>query len=69
MNIHKTPFTVYPAVVEAISTISGHFEKLSTAIKNILSWNGPAKLYIVTQGLDGQIHGWNTVDSGDFCTC
>ena len=58
---------VCAAVVEVISTTSGHFENASTAIRNILPSNGPAKsTCILTHGLDGHIHGCNGADSGDF---
>ena len=56
---HKT-LIVCAAAVEVISTASGHFENASTAMRNILATNGPAKSkYILTHGLDGHIHGCN----------
>jgi len=48
---------VLVAVVDDISIISSHLEKVSTAVKKVFPINGPVKSKcILTQGLDGQIH-------------
>ena len=67
-------------VVFVISKTSGHFEWASTAMKYILSMNGPAKsIWTLCQGFKGQVQGWSGVLDGacftarhgwqDFASC
>ena len=55
----------FEVVVVVISMTSDHFEWASTAIKNILSRNGPAKsMWTHCHGRAGQIHGWSGAAAG-----
>ena len=56
-------------VVSDMSYTSGHLECASTAIKNVLPINGPAKsTWTHYHGLVGQIHGCRGATSGDCFT-